>query len=384
MSRYLSDIEELLGEARLVDGAAAIFARLRRRAPGFAPERRRFLACAARAAAGAWVCALDPTGARAQGEPAPPVTEFRGKRFTGWQAYLLGQDQIFGPPLTIDGFGGRAKDFEHHVALSNGLGGAVDFAVPAGIPLVPGRPGFLRLPRDQREGTEQPEGPIRHLSLFHDGGRSATRYGPLETRFRPEQMDGSTVVNFTSVIGRSDPAPGKRPHLRYGVFRRARFHNNEGSQFGFKDWQSPGIDPFETGIYQGRPVYYDGAATIKDRFTKFGTRVEMERFAAELAAGRPEELGLERSAYAALEQLIDERDSGPLERHLSRAVFVERRHLPGSFMYATALRFVRNPDHVATPADADSPDGIPIVTMLPFIHPLVVERYQAANPEFEL
>ncbi|MCP5367299.1 MAG: hypothetical protein H6907_15110 [Hyphomicrobiales bacterium] len=379
-------MEDFVRNPANMDGAIAHFLRLKANAPTFAPERRRFLRVAALAAAAAWLARADEAGAvasRAFGwsQYGKPVEEFRGKRYSGWQAYLLGQDLIYGPPLHIRQ-DGVANGFKEHIQVSSDGKGAIDLALPNGVPLVPPRYGYSH-PYTSGIGA-------KIVNVFHqtrEGFSYVSMLGHVKG-FSKNLIQGSddALVNETDMtfaVAISGETGTPTPHLHWQMSERhGLVHNSRGEAMKWSNWGLPGVNPHKAGI-DGLPVYYDGETPLRDAITGFGIRVLMRKLAAALDEKSGDELALDKATIQALRARIDERDVAPMQDYLRHEVFTRHadgsgkpnyRHLPGSFMYSVGIQFVRQDPKVREKNGVSE-----AVFMLPVISPLVVDVYAGAT-----
>lgn len=383
--RYIGAIEDIVGEAKFVDGARTIFERLASNAPVFCPERRRFLETAATAAAGAWMGMVIPTEANAREHNTPSASESSrtstaetsvAKPNPNWEAYLLAQDLIFGPPLTKSEVNGRPNDHANHLKVARNRNifsfGGVDYGVPKPTPVVATHNGYYSAFLDDL-GTFSLDVYNANFSqrtiLAHFKSYSKNIYTTYD--FLKNKCSLITVVGYSGITGSTE-------HLHLGMTKREG--KGEGVNVEWGHWQQPGIDPFTTGIDGGRPIYHDGKTQVLAHITPFKARRLMEELYAALQEKSKDELGLNNEFYNQLRATVETQNFGKLQDFLRQKVLRKHgdtqgrmgyRFLPGSFMYSLAIMSIRKP-------------GQEFLTMAPCISPLVVDKYREANPGIEL
>ena len=377
---FIGTIEDIVNDSRLVDGAKGIFEGLELNAPTFSPERRRFLKVAAGAAAGVVVggCEavltagiIDVENKDAYTLPGKPITEFGNKTFSGWEAYLLGQDLIFGPPLSHTDVGYR--DFQNHITRSTRAGiPGVDYEVPNRTPLVASWDGYgytgtrsdaIAVYKRGERGLSV-KATYAHLSAFSK---------KVDTSIKNWNELHKNTFNKLHVIGYSGSSNTPWPHLHYAI---QKMIPSKLSANGIAlEWAvGETLDPFKTGITGGRPAYYDGETHMPDILDPFFVKL-----AETLHAKSLDELGINDEIKRDLSARINDQDPTQMQSYLSHQVFQKHpdkdgrwnyQFLPGSFMYSLALTFVKPKQE--------------FFAMLPFIHPLVVDKYRAVNPGIQL
>ena len=373
-------IEDTVLNSKLVDVQKAHFEQIVSTwAPTHTPERRRFMKRAAEAAAAAFIVQyVGADSAEAAERPGSPVTEFNGKRYGGWQAYLMGQDPVFGPPISIYPGTNKANDFANHVRylhVRNIKWGGTDLAVPSGVPIVPALEGVARAGKGGFGGIGVL---VEHQRDEEFGYDRVTDYQHLsrhsENIVTTGLKDwGDTIrrnsVSLTSVIGYSGRSGTKWPHLHLTYLEKTW----DGGKW---NPQAPGVDPMTKGNIPGKLAYYDGAAESIEALDGAERRHIINGIRYDIRT-RSDELELSAEDLAEFRSVSMQSDSSALQRYFKERVFSKDpssgtyRHLPGSEMYRMAIELVRQPN-------AD------VVLMVPLISPLVVDRYQKANPGIAL
>ncbi len=390
----LGTIEDIVEDARLVDGAKGVFETLILNAPTFSPERRRFLESAATASAGAglWlvkmggaptagalISTLFPDKARAdregrdeftseiQEEPVPHANP-------GWKAYLLSQDLVFGPKLSWKSDTGF-RDFQSHLKHSRLTKpiGAVDYEVPIGVPVVPAKSGYANAFTGKFGGISlnvfqlDRLGFYSHLNFYSHLHSYSINIGPSLDNWNKRLKKNS--VDLTTIMAYSGYSGTPWAHLHFAIQKKVK-----------GKYVRPGIDPFTTGIDGGRPLYHDGETKIADPSNSFTLYAELARLDEKLRTTSSEELGVDNQIVADLKARLNGQDIGSLQDYLRHQVLKKHldgsgrenyRFLPGSFMYSLMLTFVRKP-------------GQEFIMMLPFINPHVVDSYSKRNPGIDL
>ena len=338
-----------------------------------------FFKKAAEAATAAFIVQhVGADSAEAAERPGSPVTEFNGKRYSGWQAYLMGQDPVFGPPISIYPGTNQANDFARHVRYLHVRGAkftGTDLAVPSGTPVVPTLEGVGRTARgghgdinlwiDHQRSIDH--GYDRRTHLVHLSRYSRNIHRREFTTW--QQSIDNNSFSLKDVVAYSGQSGTKWPHLHLTYLEKT---------WDGEKWnpQAPGVDPMTKGNIPGKLAYYDGAAeniealdVAKRWHIINGIRYDTRT--------RSDELELSAEDLAEFRSVSMQSDSSALQRYFKERVFSKDpssgtyRHLPGSEMYRMAIEMVRQPN-------AD------VVLMVPLISPLVVDRYQKANPGIAL
>ena len=357
LRRFVGTIEEVVENTRLVDGGVRVLERFARNAPLFVPERRRFLRRAA------VLAALFVTGRIVSG--CTTNATFEAKTYNGWENFLLQQDLVRGPVLWVNPVTSVRRGFQAHLDGPNmGGWGAVDYEAPPATPVVPTacvrgkQRRFIRhggnalLLTHKLSSGQKIQSDYMHLSRYTKQGRDRAL----------SELDMSTVVAFsgmTETVG---------PHLHFALKKPGR---------------RPGLNPFETGIDGGRPVYWDGTTKILTFVP--GDEGEYARAAAlgEVLDSLGEDIKDqdELDRRTARDVLARGNDPDGLREYLDQRVFRKKskdgiqenyEFMPGSFMYALTLKVF----NLTKPQEFTS--------MLPFIFPLLKHVYQDRNPDVTL
>lgn len=326
-----------------------------------------------------------------------PVNVFEGKSYSGWQAYLLGQDLIHGPPLHIRE-DHRLGDFETHIDVYRreaGTGppfGAVDYAVPESTPILPAYRGFAyysasrtgsknvnvyQFENDRRYDTKEKTRFRAHHAHLHSHSKNIDA-----TAKKWSEVVKRNKVSLYHVIGYSGTSGTPVPHLHLAIAKSEPIEfDDRGRVKEYSDWEAPGIDPFTVGLDGGKPVYNDGMTYLHSNLEPL-IPSEMRWLDNTLRARSSDELGLDVATVSDLRERLNDNDVGPMRGYLRHHVLNKQpdeqggtnyKFLPGSFTYRLAIRFIRGPN-----------PNQEIIAMLPFINPLVLDTYRKKNWRIDL
>lgn len=376
-------------------------------------SRRDFLKVGAGAVATAALAACKPAtlvGVAGSTNSDPTANH---RLLANWEEVLLRGDLIYGPKLLFIGNAGGYQGYKEHLTyrtlLDKTIGG-VDYAVPIGVPIVPDGFGvaifgvgphganyatllhFQGKPINQKIGIPGKFQTINaHLSDFSDHAKDKKTTNFNVAKRINGVFERDRLLGYSGNTGKS-----RYKHLHMGIQERDYLGVGDDGKLEMSEWKTPGLDPFKQGIGGGRPTYWDGKTEmdplVRDNgYERFFKRNANEAF-WKLKISSNEELGITDDMKGRLLSIIDRTNIGWEEKHkdfsdyLSQQVLKKQpskdgepnyAHLPGSFMYSLALQFIRD----KTPAKHRNPD---LVITVPFIHPLVVDKYYKANPELTL
>lgn len=211
------------------------------------------------------------------------LVQFGGKTYAGWEAWLMSQDLVRGPPLLEHPTTHLPSDFEHHIKQGwSGGRGAVDYDVPIGTPIVPTASvnrsrTFFESIGGYTLATIHPGFFVSsyvHLSDYTKIVSEGTPWiSPSGYEYKTKDIDKLKVTAFSGNSGRGPEGRAEPPHLHFQVSRLS-----EGNEI-------ESLNPFELGIdadkpikgyadrfgksYGGRPVYWDSTTYI-NAINRFG------------------------------------------------------------------------------------------------------------------
>lgn len=380
-------IEEHLGDARLVEQGLERVALLESNAPSVkSPDRRRFI----RVAAGAVAASLLHSGCVTTGGSTGggrSSTYNRGGLHsawtTDWREFLLGEDPIRGPRLLIAPYNNRPNDFENHQRnpINDGPGSyGVDWIGVRGTPIVPAADG----------------GRLEHFNHESYGGHNVVVIVNDKYRILNAHTSGGMTKIFSAdkltVIEIMDNSGGRdlHPHNHFAVHD---FNNQfdpftlgiDGGGLNFEGQWIEAYDGKEAYVPQhfpqrGLPTYWDGETELRHVLTrrtlpKWHQKV-MDNLDTTIAKVKEED----PQAHQELWHMRG--NARKLRDYLGYKVLTPKQDeegnkryefLPGSAMYSLMLQVFN-----ATTAQKD------ITLTLPFISPLVIDKYRPHNPAIAL
>jgi hypothetical protein len=278
-----------------------------------------------------------------------------GKRYGGWEAYLLGQDLIFGPPLSKERDGSPANH-QSHLRRSDkgGKRGGLDYDAPSRTPVVP----LVDVQHGARS-TDKLGGNM--LGMVHVAGtdifgiRYAHLYGYTD---KTASYNPLTKLDIVGYVG-SSGSLGNPTHLHVDV------SNSRSKQVG--------IDPNTLGISGGKLTYYDGRTEIVIMTDRPQRLVETWDTLGPRLDDAFRTGDIDKITYDAMRSMIGKPND--MKAYLSQIVLGRGGRpeaLPGSFMYSATLEVL---NRTSTQ---------PFIGMLPFIFPLIKETYQRTNTSLRI
>lgn len=380
-NEVIGTIEEVVRDARLVDKGKTLLNKwFYNNAPSFDPERRKFLKHTA------VLAGLIASGKFLEACSTIEPVQFQGKSYGSWEAWLMSQDLIRGPGLLIHPRNGLPNDFKNHIEnpINQGFG-AVDYDVSIGTPIVPPITAFRTITSHDKIGGNV-------LELYHKYGEGGyhSLYAHLDEiaeiiskgapytdydgiKYKDQLLNMLKIVAFS---GNTGTGPGGGPEPQHLHFRLTKIVN--------KNFEKPGINPFEAGIdakkpvgeYGGRPVYWDGKTRFYAGYENLKENNKFLLGTLDTLEARVKESDLDNTTKEELLKLRSNPEK--LRDYLAMRVLVKKRgpdgksqyeFLPGSLMYALNIELInRMPDtYHEFPA------------FLPFIFPILKPVYQKAN-----